>query len=71
MRCMNQHIMGMGGPVDIRQDIVFDWMRRYKVDPDQEEYCFDLVYAAYRRMMEIQKQKAEREHEARRNIRRH
>ena len=46
-RVKGQHIMGMGGPVDIRHEVVFAWIDRYRVSEVDREWCFDLVNRAY------------------------
>ena len=59
-RVKGQHIMGFGGPVDIRQDVVFWWMDHYGVPADEREWCFDLVNRAYHNTLQIHRDKQDK-----------
>jgi hypothetical protein len=60
----NQHIMGPGGPIDLKIDILHSEIERRHIDDKQ--WCFDLVYAAYLSYLDDIK---ERLNEARNSIR--
>lgn len=49
--------MSFGGPVDIKHDVVFAWMDRMGVAPDDQDRCFELVNAAYWSMREMLQEK--------------
>ena len=57
LRVQGQHIMGVNGPVDIRQERVWFWMRKLSVPKTERIWCFDLVCAAYHAVLEVQREK--------------
>jgi len=61
LRVKNQHIMSFGGPVDIRHDVVFQWMDRMGIDGGEDwERCFELINAAYWSMREKMQDKMDK-----------
>jgi hypothetical protein len=57
MRVRYQHIMGPGGPVALAHEPVFRWFEKYGVSTEDEDFCFDLVMAAYDEQMIFIKRK--------------
>ena len=46
-RIKNQHIMGEVTPVDLNMAIARNEIARYIKNDADQDYCFDLIYAAY------------------------
>lgn len=52
--------MGFGGPVDLNFQAVFGYMDRIGIPVEDQEYCFNLVYAVY---LKLEETRAEEEAE--------
>jgi hypothetical protein len=60
-RLKGQLIMGMGGPVDMRVDIFRSEIARHITNPDDQEYCMDLLQAGMGSYIEaIRKQQGDK-----------
>jgi hypothetical protein len=50
-RVCNQHVMGFNGPIDLMIGVARAEIERYVSGIEDQDYCLDLVYSAYKKYL--------------------